>query len=64
MTVLEMDGASRDFGTRHLRVTALDRVSLRVSAGELVAVMGPSGSGPPRTWPWPWSWMASGPGQP
>jgi putative ABC transport system ATP-binding protein len=45
MTVLEMDGASREFGTGHLRVTALDRVSLRVSAGEFVAVMGPSGSG-------------------
>jgi putative ABC transport system ATP-binding protein len=45
MTVLDIDGAGRVFGSGRLRVVALDDVSLRVSAGEFVAVMGPSGSG-------------------
>jgi putative ABC transport system ATP-binding protein len=45
MTVLEVDQAGRIFGSGRLRVTALDNVSLRVGAGEFVAVMGPSGSG-------------------
>ena len=45
MTVLEIDRAGRVYGSGHLRVTALDGVSLRVRAGEFVAVMGPSGSG-------------------
>ena len=39
MTVLEIDGAGRVFGSGRLRVVALDDVSLRVSAGEFVAVM-------------------------
>lgn len=45
MTILDIDRAGRVFGSAHLRVIALDNVSLRVSAGEFVAVMGPSGSG-------------------
>jgi putative ABC transport system ATP-binding protein len=45
MTVLEIDRAGRVFGRGNLRVVALDKVSLRVGAGEFVAVMGPSGSG-------------------
>ena len=45
MTVLDIDQVVRVFGSGHLRVVALDSVSLRVSAGEFVAVMGPSGSG-------------------
>jgi putative ABC transport system ATP-binding protein len=45
MTVLDLDRAGRVFGSGHLRVVALDNVSLRVSAGEFLAVMGPSGSG-------------------
>jgi putative ABC transport system ATP-binding protein len=45
MTVLDIDRAGRVFGSGHLRMVALDNVSVRVSAGEFVAVMGPSGSG-------------------
>ncbi|WP_208320708.1 ATP-binding cassette domain-containing protein, partial [Actinomyces sp. ZJ751] len=33
------------YGTGGARVTALDHVSLAVSRGQFVAVMGPSGSG-------------------
>jgi putative ABC transport system ATP-binding protein len=45
MTVLKLDQVGRVFGSGHLRVAALDNVSLRVGVGEFVAVMGPSGSG-------------------
>ncbi|WP_433057036.1 ABC transporter ATP-binding protein [Dactylosporangium sp. CS-033363] len=40
-TVVRLDGVRKEFGG----TTALDGVSLRVEAGEAVAVMGPSGCG-------------------
>jgi putative ABC transport system ATP-binding protein len=45
MAVLDLDRAGRIFGSGHLQVVALEGVSLRVAAGECLAVMGPSGSG-------------------
>jgi putative ABC transport system ATP-binding protein len=45
MTVLDIEHAGRVFGSGHVRVVALDNVSLRLGTGEFVAVMGPSGSG-------------------
>jgi putative ABC transport system ATP-binding protein len=43
--LLEMTGVTRVHGEDETAVRALRGVSFRVSAGELVAVMGPSGSG-------------------
>jgi len=45
MTVVQLDGAARSFGTGHTEVTALHPTTLAIEAGELVAIMGPSGSG-------------------
>jgi putative ABC transport system ATP-binding protein len=45
MTLVQLDGAARSFGTGHTQVVALHPTSLAVDAGELVAIMGPSGSG-------------------
>jgi putative ABC transport system ATP-binding protein len=45
MTVLEMDGITKVYGTGPAQVRALRSVDLHVAAGEMVAVMGPSGSG-------------------
>jgi putative ABC transport system ATP-binding protein len=42
---LELVGATKVYGSGHVEVTALAEVTLRVGAGELIAVMGPSGSG-------------------
>jgi putative ABC transport system ATP-binding protein len=43
--VLELRGVSKVYGTGPAQVNALRRVNLSVRGGELVAVMGPSGSG-------------------
>jgi putative ABC transport system ATP-binding protein len=43
--VLVLDAVSRIHGSGETAVTALDRATLTVERGELVAVMGPSGSG-------------------
>jgi putative ABC transport system ATP-binding protein len=45
MTVLELREVSKVYGAGPAQVNALRRVNLSVRAGELVAVMGPSGSG-------------------
>ena len=45
MSILEVRGVSRSYGSGRGRVDALVDVDLSVAAGELVAVMGPSGSG-------------------
>ncbi|MET3350814.1 UNVERIFIED_ORG: ABC-type protease/lipase transport system fused ATPase/permease subunit [Arthrobacter sp. UYEF1] len=51
--VLELAKVSRTFGEGATAVAALREVDLRISAGEFVAVMGPSGSGNPPSWRWP-----------
>ncbi|MFO1222964.1 MAG: ABC transporter ATP-binding protein [Burkholderiaceae bacterium] len=45
VTVLEVDGVSKTFGSGELAVHALKPCSFSVQAGELVALLGPSGSG-------------------
>ena len=42
---LELVGVSKSFGEGSTQIHALREVSLRVDGGEMVAVMGPSGSG-------------------
>lgn len=43
--ILDLAGVSKSFGSGHAEVHALREVSMTVATGELVAVMGPSGSG-------------------
>jgi putative ABC transport system ATP-binding protein len=45
MSVLELRGVSKTYGTGAAQVHALHQVNLSVPAGSMVAVMGPSGSG-------------------
>jgi putative ABC transport system ATP-binding protein len=45
MSIVQLDGATRVFGSGHTTVVALHPTTLSVEAGELVAIMGPSGSG-------------------
>jgi ABC-type dipeptide/oligopeptide/nickel transport system ATPase subunit len=44
-TVLRVDGISAEHGRGSQRTPVLDRVDLRIGAGESVAVVGPSGAG-------------------
>src|SRR5215831_10678211 len=45
MSMLELRRVSKVYGSGAAKVRALDRVSLSVDEGSMVAVMGPSGSG-------------------
>jgi putative ABC transport system ATP-binding protein len=45
MTMLELDRVSKVYSTGAIEVRALDDVTLRVDKGEMVAIMGHSGSG-------------------
>jgi putative ABC transport system ATP-binding protein len=45
MSLLELRNISRSYGEGSVSVNALHDVSLSVDQGEMVAVMGPSGSG-------------------
>jgi putative ABC transport system ATP-binding protein len=42
---VRLEAVTRDYGTRHTRVRALDGISVAFPAGSWTAVMGPSGSG-------------------
>lgn len=45
MSILELQGISKTYGSGHTAVQALNKVSLKVDAGQIVLMMGPSGSG-------------------
>lgn len=44
-SIIELDQVSKKYQMGEVCVTALDKISLRVSSGEFLVVLGPSGSG-------------------
>jgi putative ABC transport system ATP-binding protein len=45
MSIVQVQGLRKVFGTGDLAVVALDGIDMKVDAGELLALLGPSGSG-------------------
>ncbi len=45
MSLIQTQNLTKIYGSGETAVTALDHVSMKVDAGEFVAVMGPSGCG-------------------
>ena len=45
--ILEMESVSKTYGKGHAAVQAVDQASMKIEPGEIVLIMGPSGSGKP-----------------
>lgn len=45
MSLIQTENLTKVYGSGETAVTALDRINLKIDAGEFVAVMGPSGGG-------------------
>ncbi len=45
MSVIEANNLTKVFGSGHTAVKAVDKISLKIEAGDIILIMGPSGSG-------------------